>query len=406
MDAHSFRLQFPALVAEPAVAYLDSASTTQKPQHVVDAVNRFLTGRTANPGRGGYPWASLLHVELEHVRARVAGFLGAQRPEQVVFTGGATDSLNLVARCWAQPTLRAGDAVLHSPLDHASNVLPWHDLQRTLHRHGTAVRVLPYRTGPDGAPDLDQVADLLRPEVRLLAMSHVHNLFGARAAVERLRGALGDTLLCLDASQSAGHLPLDVTTLGADFVAFSGHKMFGLPGTGVLYCGPRVADALAPARPGGGSGRLDGHGMLRDDPLPARLEGGSPDAVGILALGAALDVLERAGVAALAEHGRALTVQLAERLRTLPGVELLPGPHTTGLPEGYGIVSFRLRGTRSGDVGFALADRGVFVRAGQHCLAADSPHQDSVRVSVHGYTTDEDVDRLIGGVRDLLRGAA
>ena len=230
-------------------------------------------------------------------------------------------------------------------------------------------------------------------------------MFGARTTLEELRGRLDPrVLLCFDCSQSGGHLPLDVAALGADFAVLSAHKMFGVPGTGVLYCARRVHDRLAPFLPGGNSGVAPGDSGLLSHAMPERLEGGTHNIPGILALGAALDLLGTIGLDTIAEHNRLLTRRLINGLRPVPGLEFTPGPAHAPCETGYGIVSFTLDGIRSTDLGFVLAQHGFLVRTGAHCVPPagdDAAEADSVRVSTHIYNTGDEIDRFVRCVGTL-----
>lgn len=354
MTASLLRCQFPALVAHPSVAYLDSASTAQKPAPVIEAACRYLTDRTANPGRGSYPWATRASRELHSVREKAARFLHAEHPDEIVFTAGATAALHAVALSWGLANLSPGDEILHHPGDHASTVAPWRSLRRFVDVRLAAL---------DGAR--------IGPRTRLATTSHLHNVSGA---VTTLDGLDPRVLRCFDCSQSGGHLPIDVRALGADFAVLSGHKMFGLPGVGVLYVARRHHASLQPFLPGGGTGSA----------MPGLLEGGSVNLAGIAALGAAIDFIDTVGLPAIEAHDRLLTSRLADRLRALPSVDVVPGA-------GHGIVSFTVEGISAADVGFAAAARDIYLRTGHHCLASND--LETVRVSTHIYSTPEEIDR-------------
>ncbi len=386
---------FPAL-SETGAVYLDSASTTQKPLAVIEAVHRYHSARTANSGRGTYPWASGLTREIDAVRARTAAFIGAE-PDEVCFTGGATAGLNAVALSWGLTNLREGDEILFSPRDHASNVYPWHHLARTLASFGRTIRLVPYRLNGLGEADIDDIADKIGPRTRLITVAHLHHVFGALNTLEELRGRIDpDIALCFDCSQSGGHLPVRVDELDADFAVFSAHKMFGSPGTGVLYCRRRRHPELTPFLPGGNSGVTLRESGLHAGEMPHLLEGGTHNLPGILALGAALRTLEQIGLDAVHAHNRALTQRLLAGLRGVRGVEFLPGPAHAPCETGYGIVSFTVPGISSTDVGFVLSELGFLVRTGAHCVPAeDAPaDENSVRVSTHVYTTFDEIDRF------------
>lgn len=395
------RRLFPALDETPDV-YLDSASTTQKPRPVIEVVHRYLSERTANAGRGTYPWASALTREIEGVRERMAGFLGAEADE-VVFTGGSTAGLNAVALSWGLSNLREGDEILFSPRDHGSNVYPWHQLRQILAGFGRTISLVPYRVNGLGEADIGDIEAKISPRTRLIAVSHVHHVFGAMTTLEELAGRIDPAIaLCFDCSQSGGHLPVRVRELGADFAVFAAHKMFGTPGTGVLYCARRRHGELTPFLPGGNSGVSLQDSTLVAGAMPQLLEGGTHNIPGILALGAALDLLEEVGLDTIHTHNRALTQQLISGLRAVPAVEFTPGPAYAPCETGYGILSFNLPGITAQDLGFVLGELGFLVRAGAHCVPESrGVDADSVRVSTHIYTTAEEIDRFTACVATI-----
>ncbi|WP_175583060.1 aminotransferase class V-fold PLP-dependent enzyme [Nocardia cyriacigeorgica] len=397
------RALFPAL-EDTREVYLDSAATTQKPWPVIDAVTGYHRARTANAGRGAYRWSTELAGRIAEVRTRMARFIGASHTDEVVFTGGATAALNAVALSWGLAALADGDQILFNPNDHAANVVPWHHLREILARFGSHIELVPYRVTDLGEADIADIADKIGPRTRLITTSHLHHVYGAVTTLEELRGRIPPhVLLCFDCSQSAGHLPVDVAELGADFAVFAAHKMFGAPGAGVLYCHRRVHDQLIPFLPGGHSGgRTTGDGRAV---MPGLLEGGTPDIPALLALGAALDVLDSFGLSAIAEHNRDLTVRLLDGLRTVPGVRFLPGPAHAPCVTGYGIVSFTLDGISADDLGFVLAESGFMVRTGAHCVPGDPAGStsdiESVRVSTQIYNTRTEIDRFTDCVRQV-----
>ena len=383
------RTEFPFFAARPELTYLDSAATTQKPQVVLEAMDRHLRTGTANPGRGSYRLASTLTSAIEEVRARAATFIGAGDPASVAFTNGATGSLNAITQCWGAHNLRAGDEVLLSPSDHAANVEPWFQLAER-----TGVRIVPYQLTASGIPDLTDVAEKVTPATKVVVLTHVHNVFGERTDIAEIRRRIGsDIVISVDAAQSVGHIPLDTTALGADFVAFSAHKMFGPPGVGVLWAAPRVAADMRPAVVGGGMSGRSG--------LTEIVEAGTLNTVGIVGFGAALGFIESIGTKVISARLSAMTRILVERLKTMSNVELLPGTaFSTGLT-GYGIVSFRVPGMSAADAGFVLDADGICVRTGGHCAHDSQLAGESVRISAHIYNTDAELDRVCKAVAEL-----
>ncbi len=393
------RQDFPALATATEV-YLDSAATTQKPQAVVDTIREYHATATANAARGTYPWATALTQRIAEVRTHTARFVGAAHPGEIVFTGSATAALNAVALSWGLTVLRDGDEILYSPRDHAANVHPWYLLRDTLARFGRHIDLVPYRVTPSGHADLADIAAKLGPRTRLLTVTHLHHVFGSLTTLEGLRDRIPErVLVCYDCSQSGGHIPVDVTALGADFAVFAAHKMFAAPGVGVLYCHPRVHADLRPFLPGGATDAHLTAAGFETGRMPGLLEGGTPNIPGILSLGAALEVLESYGMAAVARHNAALTEHLLGGLREIAGVDFLPGPAYGGRDRGHGIVSFTLDGISAADLGFVLAEYGFLVRTGTHCVPGNAG--EALRVSTHIYTGRDDIDRFTDRVRAL-----
>ncbi|MET7772141.1 aminotransferase class V-fold PLP-dependent enzyme [Nocardia sp. NPDC005366] len=390
---------FPAL-AESTEIYLDSAATTQMPRPVIETIHRYYASPTSNAGRGTYPWATALGTRLSRIRTRTAAFIGAEHTDEVVFTSGATAALNAVALSWGFAELRDGDQILYNPGDHASTVYPWYHLRGLLARFGRHIELIPYRMTEAGEADTADILAKITPRTRLVTTSHLHHVFGGRTTLEELRGRIDPTiLLCFDCSQSGGHLPVDVVELRADFAVLAAHKMFGVPGTGILYCHRRIHDRLLPFLPGGNTGVRWTEAGLTPAGMPDLLEGGTHNIPGILALGAALEVLESLDLAVIAAHNRELTLRLIDGLGQVPGLDFLPGPAYAPCAVGYGIVSFTLTGISSADAGFVLSELGFLVRTGLHCTVPDGATHtaeiDSVRVSTHIYNTADEIDRFI-----------
>lgn len=375
------RAQFPIIAGNPDLVYLDSAATAQKPQAVLDATMRYLTSENANAGRGTYRWANRTTELIRDAAQRVRDFLGAPSGG-VHFVSGATEGLRLVARDWLAGHLRDGDEIIVPFADHSANTLPWQEAADQLRRQGVRVRVrpMPY----DAAHDYDHraLAAMVTDRTRFIATTHVHHVYGGDMNIGRIRAAAGpDAVICLDAAQSVGHLPVSPTGLDADFLVFSGHKAMALPGTGVIWSADRRG---APFAPGGWAG--------------------TPNTSGIVGLAAALDWLDAAGVDRIARWTVALGARLTDGLRQLPAYEVLGCQRSlaAGSPvqQRHGIVTFRHRQIGSNDLGFILAAEGFMVRSDGHCQAPGGEKTSSVRVSVHVYNTPEEIDRLL----DLLAG--
>ncbi|WP_327065320.1 aminotransferase class V-fold PLP-dependent enzyme [Kitasatospora sp. NBC_01250] len=375
------REQFPIIVANPGLAYLDSAATAQKPQAVLTAVQTYLTTENANAGRGSYPWANRTTALLAQARQRVAGFLGDHDPDgpsAVHFVSGTTEGLRTVARDWLTTLLTDGDEIVVPFADHQANLLPWLEAERLLAARGVriAVRPLPYQASSQDY-DTAALAELVGERTAFVAATHVHHVYGGNLNVHRIREAVGPRVpICLDAAQSVGHLPLDVGTLDVDFVVFSGHKAMALPGSGAVWArntrGPRF-------EPGGWSG--------------------TPNTVGAVALTAALDWLAAAGEARIERWTVALAARLTEGLRRLADYEVLGCQLSLAadstVQRRQGIVTFRHQGIKSDDLGFVLAAHGFLVRSDSLCQAGRDEREGSVRVSLHVHNTPAEIDRLV-----------
>lgn len=396
MIMQDIRSQFPFFAAHPDLTYLDSAATTQKPLAVIDAVVSHLSA-SANAGRGTYALANRAERKIQDVRDTVSRFLNANGSHEIVFTSGATESLNLVALSWGLSHLKDGDEILYCKEDHASAVLPWVRLKETLAERGITIHLVPFAMSDAGDVSAADVIALVGERTRLIALTHVHNVFGDKANVQNIRkGIPPHVRISLDASQSAGHVSLDVQTLGADFVSFSGHKMFAPEGIGILWVHEDLHDSLSPVKVGGGGGSMD-ETKLRLDArkMPYLLEAGTYNATGIVGLGAAIQFMNQVGIEEIARHMNLLTRTLIDKLRITDRVELLPGVADSGCMGGFGIVSFRIEGMTSQEAGFVLAERGILVRTGSHCAAKGDREHDAIRVSFHAYNTLDDIDRLI-----------
>jgi cysteine desulfurase/selenocysteine lyase len=335
----------------------------------------------------------------EAARARVAGFIRAESPDEIVFTRGTTEGINLVASAWGGANIRRGDEILLTEMEHHSNIVPW---QLLAERTGARLVYLPV-TGDEGLLDLDRLDDLLTPRVKMFAMVHISNSLGTVNPVAMLcaRARQLGVVTLVDAAQSAGHLPLDVQQLSCDFLAFSGHKMCGPTGIGVLYGRREVLDATPPYQ-GGGEMIVE----VRFDrstykPAPHRFEAGTPDISGAIGLRAAMDYLDGINRAEIWEHDQALAAYAYERLTELKGIRLL-GP----VAGRAGVVSFLLPGIHAHDVVTVADQKGVALRGGHHCTQAllrKLGVESTARASFYFYNTRDEVDRLIEAMCETQR---
>ncbi len=391
IQALDWLADFPAI--PEGWAYLDTAATAQKPQAVIDAIARGYAETYATVHRGVYQRSADMTLAFEASRRRVAAFLGAAAPEEIVFVRGATEGINLVAQSWGGANLKPGDRVLLSTLEHHSNIVPW---QMT----GAQIDVVPLTE--DHRIDLDAMAAMIRPEHKLVALAHVSNVLGsvldAKRAAEIAHG-VGAKLL-LDGCQAVPRMGVDVQALDCDFYVFSGHKLYGPTGIGVLWARSEILEAMPPWQ--GGGAMIDKVTFERTTyaPPPARFEAGTPHVVGVLGLHAAIDYVEGIGLDAIAAHEAALVAETRAALRGVNSVRLF-GPE-----DAAGIVSFAVQGVHPHDVGTILDESRVAIRAGHHCaqplmtaLGVDA----TARASFGVYNGKQDIAALVAGIERVTR---
>lgn len=391
---------FPALrqtVNGHPLVYLDSAATSLKPTVVIDAVSEYYRDYPSNVHRSVHTLAGRATEAYEAARARVAGFIGA-RAENLVFTHGTTESVNLVAYGWARRHLKPGDEILLTPAEHHSNLVPWQQAARA-----TGAHLVYAELSPEGRLTMAAVRAAFTPRTRVVAVAHVSNVLGTenpiRDVVELAHRQ--HAVVVVDGAQSVPHLPVSVAELGVDFFAFSGHKMCGPTGIGALYGRSDRLRETDPLLFGGEMiAEVDRERATWAD-VPYRFEGGTPNVAGAIGLGTAVGFLESVGMPRIAVHSRELAVEAAQRLAPLPGVTVY-GP----LADRQAVVAFNLAGVHPHDVAQVLDSQGIAVRAGHHCaqpLMETLAIQSSARASFYLYNTREDVDRLVDGLREVGR---
>ncbi len=394
-DVEAIRRDFPILsrsVRGRALVYLDSAATSQKPRQVLDAVRRYDEEANANAHRGVHALAEEATRLYEDARERVARFVGARDAREVVFVRNATEGVNLVAHAWGDANVREGDEVLVTVMEHHSNLVPWHLLAR---RTGARIRAVPVRD--DGRLDLDAFRAMLSPRVRLVAVTHVSNVLATINPVADLARAAHEAgaRILVDGAQAVPHLPVDLGSAGADFYVFSGHKMLGPMGIGVVVVARERHDEMLPFLGGGEMIReVEVDSSSYADP-PWRFEAGTPNVEGAVGLAAAVDYLSALGMEAVAAHTRRLGARAREVLREVPGVRLF-GPDP-GVDSSGSVVSFTLDGVHPHDVAQVLDRFGVAIRAGHHCaqpLMRRFEVPATARASFYLYNTDDEVDFL------------
>ena len=400
IDWEALREDFPILRAQAhghPLIYFDSAATSQKPRAVIDALRNFYEHENANVHRGLHTLSSRATEAYENARLRVADYIGAANANEIIFTRGTTESINLVAQAWGGKFIRVGDVILLTVMEHHSNLVPW---QLLAERTGACLRFVPVRE--DGTLELEQLSSLLTPEVKLFAFTHVSNSLGTINPVADLcdkAHAIG-ALTLVDAAQSAGHMPVDVRELGCDFLAFSGHKMCGPTGIGVLYARADVLDSIPPWHGGGEmivSVTLEKSSFKKP---PHRFEAGTPNIADAIGLAAAIDYIEGIGRPAIFEHDSQLARYAADRLTELPGTRVFGPTDKRGA-----LVGFVMDAAHPHDLTTFADQYGLAMRGGHHCnqpLMRRFGVSGTTRASFYFYNTMEEIDRMI----EILHAAA
>lgn len=406
LDPQKIRADFPILhqqVNGHPLVYLDNGATTQKPRSVIDALVRYYERDNSNVHRGLHALSMRATDGYEGARARVAKFINAADPAEIIFTRGTTESINVVARSWGHAHLKPGDVVLTTEFEHHSNLVPW---QQAAQAAGATLKYVPL-LGADGEGGLDLAAldTLLTPQVKLFAFTHVSNTLGTiNPAAELCRRARAvGAVTVIDAAQSVGHMPLDVQEIGCDFLAFSAHKMCGPTGIGVLYGRRALLEKLAPDETGGGMVVQVNYEGATWKPAPERFEAGTPNVAGAIGLGAACDYLDSIGRDQIAAHDDELVRYAMERLSQLPGIRII-GPRA-GSPRS-GLVSFAFEGVHAHDVVTFANEDGVALRGGHHCnqpLMRKLGLTSTSRASFYLYNTRDEVDRLVASLQKIQK---
>jgi cysteine desulfurase/selenocysteine lyase len=402
----TIRSDFPTLhqqVHDHPLVYLDNAATAQKPQVVIDTLARFYERDNSNVHRGLHALSMRATDAYEGARARIARFINAADPAEVVFTRGTTESINLVASSWGGAHLKPGDVILLTEMEHHSNLVPW---QLIAQRTGATLRFLPILgADAEGGLDLAALDGLLTSDVKLFAFTHVSNTLGTINPAAELcaRARARGILTLIDGAQSIGHLPVDVRALDCDFYAFSAHKMAGPTGIGALYGRRALLDAMPPYQGGGGMISVVDYFESQWKPSPERFEAGTPNFGDAAAFAAACDYLDGLDRATIARHDADLGRLAHEKLSALPGIRII-GP-AAGSPRA-GLVSFAFDGVHAHDVVTFADEDGIALRGGHHCnqpLMKKLGLTSTTRASFYVYNTPEEIDLLVASLRKILK---
>ena len=392
-DVNAVRADFPILsttVNGRPLVYLDSGASAQKPRVVIDAITRAYEGEYANVHRGLHYLSNLATDNYERVRGIIARFLNAPAVDEVIFTSGSTEALNLVSYAWAAPRLQAGDEIVLSLLEHHANIVPWHFLRE---RQGVVLKWV--EPDADGSLPPEKVLAAITSRTRMLALTHMSNVTGTVVDIAAIRRGT-DLPMVVDGSQAAVHMPVDLSTLGADFYCITGHKLYGPSGSGAIWI---RADRQAEMRPFLGGGDMirtvSRDAVTYNDP-PLRFEAGTPGIVNQIGLGVALEYMMSLGMENIAAHERALRDHARDRLRALNWLQV------QGDAPGKGaIFSMTMDGAHAHDISTILDKKGIAVRAGSHCAMPLMEHlgiNASARASFAMYNTQADVDALVEGL--------
>lgn len=400
LDVAKIRQDFPIFErrvrGDKPLVYLDSGATSQKPRQVIDALAQFYTTINANIHRGVYELSEAATLAYDEARAKVAAFIHAADPRECIFVRNTTEGINLVAYSWARANLQPGDVVVLSVMEHHSNIVPWQILAQ---ERGIILRYLDI--DDTGRLRLEQLDTWLeRGNVKLVSLTHVSNVLGTITPVTTVvhKAHQAGALVLIDGAQAAPHLPIDVQAMDCDFYVFSGHKMLGPMGIGVLYAKRAILETMPPFLGGGDMIRtVTLEGSTWADP-PAKFEAGTPSVADAVALGAAIDYLQHVGMTAIQQHERALLDYALARLDEIPGITLY-GPRGD---DRSGVVSFTLGTVHPHDIASILdVEVGVAIRAGHHCTQPLMHRLGVVataRASFYLYNTVEDIDRLVEGL--------
>lgn len=405
LEQNIWRDDFPALsqtIRGKRLAFLDSAASAQKPATVLDAVRGAFETQYANVHRGLYTFSQAKTLEFEAVRSKVADFISAPDVSSIIFTRNSTEAINMVAQSWGRNFLKEGDEILVSEMEHHANFVPWHILKDQM---GVVLKFIPVTD--DGQLDLSGLSELVTERTRLVAVTQVSNVLGTINPVKDLIAAVRkinpEIVVLVDGSQSVVHMNVDVADLDPDFFVFTGHKLYGPTGVGVLYGRKVLLEAMPPWQGGGDMIDYVSRERVSFAPLPAKFEAGTPAIAEVIGLGVAIDYVRTAGIDAICAWEKALYEYALERFADVDGVTMYGmSPHKAG------ILSFTLEGCPPADVAMILDQMGVAVRTGHHCcmpLMLRYGIEGTIRASIALYTDKKDIDQLVEGLhkaRDLL----
>ena len=399
LDVAALRRDFPILdiqVGNKPLVYFDSAATAQKPQQVIDAIQRYYMMHNANIHRGVHSLSQKATNAYEESRLKIARFFNAANPDEIVFVRGTTEAINLVAQTWGRTNIKKDDEILISELEHHANIIPW---QILCEEKGARLKVIPI----DDRGQLDLVAfeELLTDATRLLAITHISNAIGTLNPIEEMirRAHALNTPVLVDGAQSAPHMPVDLQALDCDFYVCSGHKLYGPTGIGILYGKYQILETMPPYQTGGDMIQKVTFEKTTFKAPPGRFEAGTPNISGVVGLGAAVDYVEDLGREHIARYEAGLMAYAEDRLATVPGLKFIGSPESR-----TGSLSFVIDGVHPHDIGTILDSEGIAIRAGHHCaqpLMKRLGLPSTARASFACYNTHEEIDALEHAARQV-----
>ena len=401
LDLTKIREQFPVLHQEvngQPLVYFDNAATTQKPQVVLDALNNYYNTMNANIHRGVHTLADLATAAFEETRESIRRFINAREKEEIIFTKGTTDGINLVASSWGRANLKSGDEVIISTLEHHSNIVPW---QMVCQEKGAKLRVIP--VDERGDIILEEFEKLLSDKTKLVSIVQVSNALGTINPVDQIiaKAHEAGAVVVIDGAQSSSHLSIDVQALDCDFFVFSGHKMYAPTGTGIVYGKRSLLEAMPPYQGGGEMIKEVTFEETTYNVIPYKFEAGTPNIADIVAFRHAVEFIESIGKPAIIAHEESLLAYANERLKEIDGLKFIGTAKKK-----VGVVSFVIEGVHHFDIGMMLDAKGIAVRTGHHCtqpLMQRFGIDGTVRASFSVYNTKEEIDRLADGLRGIVK---
>jgi len=392
LNVEKIRADFPIFKNNPDLIFLDNASTTQKPQQVIDTLTHYYENYNSNIHRGIYTIAEKATAAYEETRDKVAAFIGTEDRQSIVFTRGTTESINLVASSWGQ-NLKPGDEVLITEMEHHSNIIPW---QLICEKTGASLKYIPI--SEDGTLDLSNTGTYFTEKTKIVCVIHQSNVFGTINPIAEIVKMAHDVgaLVLVDGAQSVPHHKVNVSKLGCDFFAFSGHKMMGPTGVGVLYTKPALLEEMNPFMGGGEMIREVSMEKSTWNDIPWKFEAGTPNIAQVIGMGAAIDYINEIGLQSIADYEKELLSYTKEKLQNIPGLSIYGKAKEKGA-----VISFNIGKIHPHDVAHILDTSGIAIRAGHHCAQPIMKYLKvpaTNRASFYLYNTFEEIDSLIEGL--------